>query len=528
MKTLKDYLISLRLDLKDSGALWSDPELTRCVDRAVADLSRFLPREKTYELTLDFEVKDESFTTPAAADAGYIVNAKDISASVDGDICTLAARTNIIARPVAILITDANSSITSFTIIVKGTDEDGKYIEESFYLHGGLSQTGIKYFKTITEVEIDHIAGNGAADVLDVGTATHIGIWQPLANKPIKSSSDTVTSSPAGTTYTKDTDYEMDYANGRIRLITGTTMAAATAYLIGYTKSNISIDLSTLPDFIRTDRVIYPASDLPQTFVTAELWGNILTIEGSASEGQENMSDTQHIVVRYWAEHRRPSADAAGSYRPFLDNTIILASSAYALFMKALQCEHQAVLDYASARIELARVKVYLENNTNEDAKTWLTKITTDIADLRTAVETALDAAATYIIGATVPAAKKYLDDGDAYINTVNIAERVAEKYSDYARASMELFDRLVNEAQTRIVNLRTYIEQASGWISVAREFESEAARYESVAVNNMALAERFRVEAAERRNEAWAIWKDKSQYIGDTTAAAVLQPGRY
>jgi len=43
-KTIQHYITDLRLDLKDSGALWSDPELTRCVEKAVADYSRLVPR----------------------------------------------------------------------------------------------------------------------------------------------------------------------------------------------------------------------------------------------------------------------------------------------------------------------------------------------------------------------------------------------------------------------------------------------------------------------------------------------------
>ena len=67
-KTIQHYLNDLRLDLKDSGALWSDAELTRCVERAVGDYSRFSPLEKTLELIVDAEVASESFTTPATSD----------------------------------------------------------------------------------------------------------------------------------------------------------------------------------------------------------------------------------------------------------------------------------------------------------------------------------------------------------------------------------------------------------------------------------------------------------------------------
>jgi len=605
-KTLTTYLSDLRLDLKDSGAVWSDAELTRCVERAVADLSRFIPRELRKDVTVDAEVTAESFTTPAVTSATSIVNAKNISASVSGDTCTLASTVPDVPRPVLVTITDSNSSISKLTLIVKGYDEDSKYVEESFYLGGGLVQTGLVYFSYITEVEIDEIAGNGASDVLSVGVGTHLGVFVSLANKPIK------VDTAAITNYTLDTDYIMDYAGGRIAMKSGGTMVASTAYSIAYTKSRLAIDLSALlRDCIRVERVEYPVGSVPQDFSQFEVWDNVLTLTGGV-QSQAELSDAEHLIIYYLASHISPSTRAAATYPAVLDCTVELAASAYALFMKALQLEQQALTDQASARTALtsltdihsqivtdrgsvrtilgtpltdthalavaafAKVITYLEDNTNENAKYWLTKITTDILGLRTAILAAVNAASTAAgkvetvsldkatTGAepVLDASATLIDTGDDFINTVNVGANVAENYTAMAQAKATVAQMRIAAASARLNNATAYIQEANsriellnsyvnqaigGWGAVARIFIEQgsayllqiekrlqaaiayqaaadsgiadldryiqtATTYLAAATSCQAAADRLNAEGAERRNEAWAIWGSPHQ----------------
>ncbi|KKM72141.1 hypothetical protein LCGC14_1423540, partial [marine sediment metagenome] len=541
-KTIAHYRTDLRTDLKDSGSLWSDAELDRCLERAVADLSRMVPRKMSREITVDAEVANESFTTPTTEDTDYFVTTWDISAVSDGNTATLAARRPDVPRPVQITITDADASITQLVLIVKGYDDDGKYIEEFFYLEGGLIQTGQRYFALVTEVEVDEITGNGAADTIIVGTATENGVFVKLANKPIKLGSVTFTD------HKIDTDFEIDYYGGRIAVKSGGDLTANTAYTIAsYTKSRIDIDLSTLiDDLIRVDRVEYPSGQVPQQFSNKEVWGTILTLTG-AHMTQEEMSDAQHLVIKYYASHSPPAAQSPGSYPSYLDTTVQQAASAYALFIKALQWEHQSVTDFASSRTALgnltaahtlataalAKVITYLESNTSEDAKFWLTKITTDIAGLRTNTLTAQDGAATALgkvdtylanntsedsvfwltkittdiadlrtaIQAAMAAAvtgfnevwtksldkvttgaEALLDTGDDLINKVNDGERVPDLYAEYARTRIQTAAArtsgalgYLQEVFQRLSNLRSYIEQAGGWGRIATGFVEEA-----------------------------------------------------
>ena len=535
-KTIAHSLADLRIDLKDSGVLWSDPELTRCLERAVADYSRMVPREMSREITVDAVVTSEGFTTPTAEDTDYFVTTWDISAVSDGDTATLAARRPDVPRPVQVTVTDADTSITQLVIIVKGYDDDDKYIEEFFYLEGGLIQTGQLYFALVTEVEVDEIAGAGAGDEIIVGTGSENGVFVKLANKPIKFGSVSFTG------HDKDTDFEMDYYGGRIAMKSGGDLSANTAYTIAeYTKSRIDIDLSTLiDDLIRVDRVEYPVGNVPQQFSKAEVWGTILTLTGShVTQGE--VSDAEHLVIKYYAPHSAPNDQSSGSYPSYLETTIQQAASAYALFIKALEWEHQAVTDFASARTAmgnltaahtlvtaaLAKVIKYLENNTNDDAAAILKDVTddaaalktaidaaqdaagtalakvityletnadpnnaqdiledidTDKADLRTAAKTASDAANAYLdevdttdLGRATEGAEALLDEGRPLINKVNDGDRVPENFSEFTRARAAI-------ANVRAQAALAFIQETGVRLSNLRSYIEQAGAWGRIA----------------------------------------------
>jgi len=583
MKTLTQMLVDLRLDLKDSGALWSDAELTRCVSKAVADLSRFLPLERTLEVTIDATVTDETVTMPASTALTAIVSAQSIDVA-GGSFLAISGQPDV-PRPLTLTITDADSSAYGITFIIIGTDKDENSISETFHYSRGDSKTivGKKYFKTVYTVELDQDAGSHAGDTLSVGYGLYSGVWVYLANKPIKAGTVTLTSSPAGTTYTLDTDFEMDYANGAIRAIAGKLAASAT-YLIDYTKSNISFDLSSLDDFIRVDRVENPYGEIPRVFSAFELWNKVLTITGG-TETQSEVSDTDHLAIHYLAEQRPPTEYRPATYPGFLEPTVELATSAYALLIKAIQYEHQAVTDFASARSALVKIATYLETNSNYSAKLILEDITTTMhsdaitaAKAANAVLSALSPAALSVtesdLNAIYTEQKKFilttggydpmeiqtlLAAGDDYINAVNLGADVARIYNEYALTSVRVIEALgqitaslvsldhaeasnngavaqsmgavaqslqaaAAGASVLVDNARSYTEEAAQWIAIARTFADEGTSYISAAQANLALADRFRTEATERRNEAWAIWSAPNQVAGQYTMSAGVE----
>lgn len=528
-KTLATYLADLRLDLKDSGALWSAAELTRCIERAVGDYTRFLPREMSKEITVDAEITDESFTTPAVADVDYFVDNEDISAFTDGSTCTIANGTPDTPRKVVITVTDANASITVLVLTVQGYDVDNKYMEERFYLSGGLIQYGVKEFALVSGVVADEFTGGSAGDALDVGTGDADGTYVQLAYRPIKFGSETVSSGKL------DTDYIMDYYRGRIAMKDGGSIVVSTVYTITYTRSRIDIDLSAIiTDVLKVERVEYPVGSMPQKFNTPEVWGNILTLTGG-HDTQQEMSDYEHAIVKYYTSHSAPNAQSPASYSPVHDFSVELAAGAYALFMKALQYEHQAVTDQAAARTILAaagssdafvaaKASLALADSTLDSA--IAAAIWTKISTALDAIATAAAAADAFLVAASGQTPNTYLAAGVPFIDAVNDGKDVPENYASYAQRASELAATILQEASVytneAVVRLsqsdkytaagRTWVEQALANLATIDRYTQQAAVYMQSASTCFELSDRFRAEALERRNEAWSIWLSPSQ----------------
>jgi len=599
-KTAMKVREGLRLDLKDTGALWSDPELDRSIERAVADLSRFLPKEEIYEESLQFTVTGEKVTMPKAANAAAVVNAQSIDVAAGG-LLAISGQPDV-PRPLIITIVDADNSTYGATFIITGVDRDDVAIAETFHYSRGDSKviTGKKEFKYVYEVELDEDAGSHAGDTASVGYGLYTDAWVSLANRHIKFGSDSGVTDGDDNAMTRNTDYEIDYGQGRIRAIASGGIVAEDTVTISYTKNQVSIDLSGLADFIRVERVEYPAGEIPQNFCQWDIWGRMLTVTGQGEgDEQNNLAEGKQIAVYYAAEHIPPNDYTPGTYPDFLDNTIILSAGAYALFTYALKHEHQALTDLDSSRSSLGdattaqtaiddaliNLKKYLDNNTEEDAVGILKDITDDASELRDAIRAALEyadnyldevdttdlqgaegimaTAETYLTGATAPSAKKYLELGDDKIDVVTVGVNVGELYRGFAVTALEMVTKYENQrrdflqsatartnaamgfmqaAAQRLVNLRTYIDQAAGYSYVASLFAREAearltqisqfittaSGYVEAAGGDLAMADRFRTEAIERRNEAWSIWRDRKQYIGDYSQASMRQLPRY
>jgi hypothetical protein len=328
-------------------------------------------------------------------------------------------------------------------------------------------------------------------------------------------------------------------------------MAANTAYLVTYYKDQVQIDLSHLPDLISVNRVEYPVGNIPQTFLSYDVSedNKRLTLGSDDDGSQVSISDTQHIRIYYTAQHIPPNEYSPGSIPEFLEDTVLMAGGAYALMEYALKQEHQAETDLTAARTSLTaaataqtalataltNVKKYLDNNTDEDAAGILADITDETANLRTSIETALDAVATHTtintatgaagtaagagttaltnaniatwlgdvntaLDAVITAlglvssdsldkattgAEDTLDTGMATIITINQgAEQtgVADAYANYAATRAAIANARVNqaiayvqEAAHRIAGVESYINQAAQNVNIANAYANQA-----------------------------------------------------
>lgn len=472
-------------------------------------------------------------------------------------------------------------------------------------------------------------------------TLTAHGTYRDLHNKPIKWGSERICDDAAETTkYTRDVDYTIDYINGKITSIDGGSIGATDTIYCNYTVSKVMVyigDTTTgITDLIRIDRVEYPFGDVPQSYVSWGIWGDYLIIEGTGSDSQEELSHNRHLVVYYHGTHTVPTDTVAGTYPVFLENTVILAASAYALFHKAVEAEHQAVDNMNHVVTALLKMTTYLEDNSNDDAAAILANITDDTSELRTAIGAALEAEDNYLddvdstdlVGAEAVWADEemhirggitagsdttgtpykltdstktfttadvgkiihnltddtwtyvvaydsanvlslaedimdntelyalyhanmqaYIADASYYVNKITTGQNVPERFT--ALAQMAALQQtawrqkrqdwvaqaavrtnaalgFIQGANTRLANLRTYIEEAGMWTDIARGFSDQGNQFLNVVQAYLLLAQQYRTEAIERRSEAWAIWRDPKQYTGDFTYTALRQPGDY
>jgi len=288
-------------------------------------------------------------------------------------------------------------------------------------------------------------------------------------------------------------------------------------------------------------------------------------VSKAQGKSQEELAE-DHLAIYYERPHMPPGESSPGSYPAALDDVVAMGAGGYALLVEAQQYEQQAVTDLASLRAELgnttaihtafataiAKVITYLESNSNENAKYWLTKLTTDITGLRTAILTAVDAANSYLdevdvtdLGKASVGAEAYTEAGDDYINAVNLGAQVAENYANYSRARVEIANARISaalayiqEAGLRLSNVTTYTAQSTGWQDIAAGFISEAqqhlqridrylqeaAMYAEAANGDLVLADRFRTEGINRINEFHAVLRNKAEYRKRVSSVALRQ----
>jgi len=397
----------------------------------------------------------------------------------------------------------------------------------------------------------------------EVVTITALDTAYSLAYKPIKWNSVTVIDNAETTTYTEDTDYYIDYANGTIECPTGGSISAGDDVKVSYTKSRVSIDLTSLTGLIRPIEVIYPVGDIPQKVVSFDYFGGLLTLGSRYDSEQSEMAESKHCLIKYHALHTVPQTSTSGSQPSYIDISIELAAAAYILFSIATKQELQCITDLASARTALGNIAAIQSSVTSalgkidtyvagasESTKALLAQISTDASTLRTAIATALTAANSYLddVDTTDFSLADYgsealISTGKSLINKVNVGDKVPDLYATYSQSVVQRATARINaalgyvqEAANRIADLKTYIDQAVAYTKISDAFATEASaelyqidRYineassylTAVSVNRDLIAG-IREEAQDRRNEAWATWTNSSQLRFDNSQSPI------
>ena len=143
-----------------------------------------------------------------------------------------------------------------------------------------------------------------------MASEVQLGNAYPLPRKPIQPFSEEVWSGTGktGTKYVRNTDYTLDYSNGRI---TNLTMSVGTTYYVTYKRSSNIIDISDINrlsgvyrvaasglrehyrnGFIRVVEVEYPVGQVPRQIILFSVWGDNLYLQGSLYDSS--------VVRVYW------------------------------------------------------------------------------------------------------------------------------------------------------------------------------------------------------------------------------------
>ena len=349
--------------------------------------------------------------------------------------------------------------------------------------------------------------------------------------KPIKYDSESISTTEAagGTIMVRGTDYNINYMTGVVsKYDTGSALSDGT-YFITYKQDPMRLDIGSLvTNPVKITRVEYPVGDQPPTYLTSfDLIEDYIILHKDTT-----LTEGKFLRIYYDSQWTAATTSTDGEYPSHLDDAIILGAAGQCLLVRA---EHFVQLSTAELELvnaaadsmatplaainaALDKVATYLETyNDNDNARTLLARIADETADLRTAINTHLGDADAVLglsqstdLDKATTGAEAYLDTGDALIPTLNVADRVSEKYSDYARARAALSAVRINatqvyirEAELRLSNLRSYLEESSEWSKIASTFIAEAVQRISE-VNAWAIqADRYRATSQEYLNIA-------------------------
>ncbi len=507
-KTLTQHIDDIRKDLAvwllwdtDPDADWTDEDIERAINRAYSDLSRFLPRELFYEVTLNFSVSNESFTT--AAHGTYV---------------------NLANKPISKATPEVVKNVAGTTTYKRDTDYTMDYINGRITtISGGSMAVSTAYIVTYTKSKI-------AIDLSSLSPIRVDRVEYPGHEVPQKSmhfstwgdilfvESNENTQENMSDAYhiviyyhSMHTVPELESVGTCPAVLEDTINLAAEAYCL-FNKSSYA-ELAAF-------------SDLKHAREALE---NLAGLHSAAEEALDKVStnvtesDTALDKVSTYAAAAVTALDAIDAKITSATNalgnlaalhTLVgtdLTSGGTALAAAVTDLNNMST-PLAAIATALAKVDTYLAGN-SESTKALLAQIATDVASLRTAIATAVDAAKTALglvtstdftnaagewtdEASVLTTLAGYLTTGSPFINACNIGADVAAMYANYLSAHVNIqrswaqkradlitignartqqAATYLQEAQIRLANLSTYIEQARGYGAISDGFIAEA-----------------------------------------------------
>jgi hypothetical protein len=278
-----------------------------------------------------------------------------------------------------------------------------------------------------------------------------------LAYKPAKVDTVIITGK------TLDTDYTINYLTGVVTEI-GSNLPDTT-YTVSYTIDPHILNIaSILSDYIKLDRIEYPAGDTPSTFITPlqEVYATYLVFK-------EDLTENKHLRINYTTYWTPPTATADGDFPRSLDNAIIVGSSGQALIYKAEKYTQSAV----NALSTLTPPTDYSFSKPSMGSSPSAPVAPTAPTLSWTTLSAALTA-----IGTEITAAKAHITSGVAVVNLPNPGQNVAENYGKYADSVFGAANTRVQEALANIKQqediIALYASQVTAYGSAVNAYANE------------------------------------------------------
>uniref|UniRef100_A0A6M3KIZ2 Uncharacterized protein n=1 Tax=viral metagenome TaxID=1070528 RepID=A0A6M3KIZ2_9ZZZZ len=347
-----------------------------------------------------------------------------------------------------------------------------------------------------------------------------------LAYKPVKVGSVSITGE------TLDTDYTINYLTGVVTekgalLIDG-------AYTVSYKLDPKMLDISTLlSDYIKIERVEYPAGDSPATHITPnDIFGSLVIFKDDVT-----LMTNKHIRIVYLTFWTAPGA-SAGDYPTSLDNAVVIGAVGQSLIFKAELYVQEAITNIAASKTLLDAISA-VTAPTAPTITGYLTSAETAlnaaIARFAAAVlevdkmDAPLANAATAMgkVAAEIALGNGYLDSGSALITTINDADRVADTYAGYAQAEAALGQGYGIESQQDISLAIAWEARAAREMGIGNSYVNEAVQRLAEASR---LVDKYQMDVGKytQDNAYYQAQLAKSREY-QTTAAQYLEiAGRY
>lgn len=98
-----------------------------------------------------------------------------VDAAIADGARTIAAQPNY-PRNLTVTITDGDTSISAYTLVIIGVDARGRTITDTFTFADGLTPATAQAYATVTSATVSGLTGNGAGDNIKIGVGNLLGL----------------------------------------------------------------------------------------------------------------------------------------------------------------------------------------------------------------------------------------------------------------------------------------------------------------------------------------------------------------